>query len=119
VITAVGLVFVVTMAEYRLLGTELFPRTDAGQFIINLRAPRGSRIEVTEGLVDRVEKVVREVIPADDLSMEVSNLGLAAGFSAIYSPNAASDSGIVMVSSRGACPKSGRSSSRAASSTRS
>ena len=30
--------------------------------------------------------------------MVVSNLGLAPGFSAIYSPNAASDSGFVMVS---------------------
>jgi len=98
VIGAVGALFVVTMAGYRLIGTELFPRTDAGQFIINVRAPRGSRIEVTEGLVDRIEKVVRKTIPATDLSMVVSNLGLAPGFSAIYSPNAASDSGFVMVS---------------------
>ena len=90
--------FVVSMSGYRLLGTELFPRTDAGQFIINLRAPRGSRIGVTEALTERMEKVIREVIPSRDLSMVVSNLGLAPGFSAIYSPNAASDSGFIMVS---------------------
>jgi HAE1 family hydrophobic/amphiphilic exporter-1 len=76
----------------------LFPRTDAGQFIINLRAPLGSRIEVTEGLATEVENVIHAVIPAHDLSTVVSNLGLAPGFSAIYSPNAASDSGFVMVS---------------------
>jgi hydrophobic/amphiphilic exporter-1 (mainly G- bacteria), HAE1 family len=98
VIGVAGVAFVVTMAGYRLLGTELFPRTDAGQFIVNVRAPRGSRIEVTEGLVDRIENVVRQTIPGDDLEMVVSNLGLAPGFSAIYSPNAASDSGFVMVS---------------------
>jgi CzcA family heavy metal efflux pump len=90
--------FVVTLGGYRLLGTELFPRTDSGQFIINLRTPRGSRIEVTEALTERVENVVRQVVPADDLSMVVSNLGLSAGFSALYSPNAASDSGFIMVS---------------------
>ena len=86
------------MALYPRIGTELFPRTDAGQFIINLRAPLGSRIEVTEALATEVEKVIHEVIPEHDLSTVVSNLGLAPGFSAIYSANAASDSGFVMVS---------------------
>jgi multidrug efflux pump subunit AcrB len=98
VITTVGVVFAAAMASFHWVGTELFPRTDAWQFLINLRAPLGSRIEVTEGLTARVEKAVREVIPADELQMVVSNLGLAPGFSAIYSPNAASDSAIVMVS---------------------
>jgi len=98
VMGAVTVLFVVTMSGYRLLGTELFPRTDAGQFIINMRAPRGSRIEVTEALTEQMEKVIRDVIPPRDLSMVVSNLGLAPGFSAIYSPNAASDSGFIMVS---------------------
>jgi HAE1 family hydrophobic/amphiphilic exporter-1 len=98
VIGAVAALFVVSMAAYRLIGTEFFPRTDAGQFIINLRAPRGSRLEITEALTGQVENIIRDVIPAHDLSMVVSNLGLAPGFSAIYSPNAASDSGFVMVS---------------------
>jgi len=98
VIAAVTVLFVVAMSGYRFLGTELFPRTDAGQFIINVRAPRGSRIEVTEDLTAKMEQVIRDLIPARDLSMVVSNLGLAPGFSAIYSPNAASDSGFIMVS---------------------
>ena len=38
-----------------------------------------------------------EVIPPRELSTVVSNIGLAPGFSAIYSSNAASDSGFVMV----------------------
>jgi HAE1 family hydrophobic/amphiphilic exporter-1 len=100
VIGIIGALFVGTMALYPLIGTELFPRTDAGQFIINLRAPLGSRIEVTEALASEVEKVIHEVIPQHDLSTVVSNLGLAPGFSAIYSSNAASDSGFVMVSLR-------------------
>jgi multidrug efflux pump subunit AcrB len=94
----VAALFAVAMLGFRAIGSELFPRTDAGQFIINLRAPLGSRIEVSEALVARVEGVIRKTIPPRDLEMIVSNLGLAPGFSAIYSPNAASDSGVVMVS---------------------
>ena len=98
VVGALAILFVVAMLGYPLLGTELFPRTDAGQFVINLRMPTGTRIEVTEKLAEQVERVIRETIPATDLERIVSNLGLAPGFSAIYSPNAASDSGFVMVS---------------------
>ncbi len=98
VIGAVAVLLVLTGFGARGLGTSFFPRTDAGQFIINFRAPVGSRIEVTEALAARIEQVVREVIPAADLGLIVSNLGLASGFSAVYSPNGASDSGQVMVS---------------------
>ena len=40
---------------------------------------------------------MRQVIPASELSTIVSNLGLAPGFSSIYSSNAAPDSGFMMV----------------------
>ena len=98
VFVPVGVMFALAIVGFGRLGSELFPRTDAGQFIINLRTPLGSRIELTEQLTERVEHVIRDVIPKDELAKVVSNLGLAPGFSAIYSPNAASDSGFVMVS---------------------
>ncbi|MFZ0887830.1 MAG: efflux RND transporter permease subunit, partial [Candidatus Binataceae bacterium] len=98
VIGAIAALFVLSMAMFPLIGTELFPRTDAGQFIINFRAPLGSRIEVTEDLARQMEDLIHKLIPPGELSMVVSNLGLAPGFSSIYSPNAASDSGFVMVS---------------------
>jgi HAE1 family hydrophobic/amphiphilic exporter-1 len=98
VIGAVSALFVGTMSLYPRLGTELFPATDGGEFIINLRAPLGSRIEITDALCARLERVIRQVIPPADLSTIVANLGLASGFSSIYSPNAAPDTGFVMVS---------------------
>jgi multidrug efflux pump subunit AcrB len=98
VIGAVAAIFVLSLAMYPMIGTELFPRTDAGQFIINFHAPLGSRIEITEELTSELEGIIRQVIPRRDLQMVVSNIGLAPGFSAIYSPNAASDSGFVLVS---------------------
>ena len=97
VVAAASILFVVSMAAFPLLGTELFPRTDAGQFVIQFRAPLGTRIELTEQLAERLENTIRDVIPPADLSTVVSNLGLAPGFSSIYSSNAASDSGFVMV----------------------
>jgi len=97
VIGAVAALFFGSLLIYPCLGTELFPTTDAGQFIIDYRAPVGTRIELTESLTKRLEKVVRQVIPPPELSTIVSNIGLAPGFSAIFSANAASDSGFMMV----------------------
>ncbi|HZC44829.1 MAG TPA: efflux RND transporter permease subunit [Candidatus Acidoferrum sp.] len=97
VVAAASILFVVSMAAFPLLGTELFPRTDAGQFVIQFRAPLGTRIELTEQLAERLENTIRKVIPSAELATVVSNLGLAPGFSSIYSSNAASDSGFVMV----------------------
>jgi HAE1 family hydrophobic/amphiphilic exporter-1 len=97
VIGGVAILFVLSMAIFPRIGTELFPRTDAGQFIIDYRAPIGTRIELTEQLNERLENLIRQVIPPNELLTVVSNIGLAPGFSAIFSSNAAPDSGFVMV----------------------
>ncbi len=97
VIAAVAVLFAGSMAIFPLLGTELFPRTDAGIFTINFRAPAGTRLELTTELARRIEAVVRKVIPAGELDMVVSNIGLAPSLSAIYSPNSAEDSGFLQV----------------------
>ena len=100
VIGGIALLFVASLLVYPLLGTELFPTTDSGQFIIDYRVPPGTRIELTEALTARMENLVRQVIPHQELSTIVSNIGLAPGFSAIFSSNAASDSGFMMVALR-------------------
>jgi HAE1 family hydrophobic/amphiphilic exporter-1 len=97
VIGAVSLLFVASMAIYPLLGTELFPRTDAGTFTINFRAPAGTRLEQTTALARKIEAIVSRTIPPSDLDMVVSNIGLAPSISAIYSPNSAEDSGFIQV----------------------
>ena len=40
-LAAFGVVFVLSLALFPLLGLSFFPRTDAGQFVINLKAPAG------------------------------------------------------------------------------
>ena len=75
-----------------------FPRTDAGQFVINLKAPSGTRLAVTENEVAKVEKLIREVVAPEDLGMIVSNIGATPGFSAIYTTNSAMHTAFVQVS---------------------
>src|SRR5262249_49434124 len=43
-----GALFVASLALFPQLGLSFFPRTDAGMFVINMKAPSGSRISVTE-----------------------------------------------------------------------
>jgi multidrug efflux pump subunit AcrB len=97
VIGGVAVVFAGSLVLYPRLGTQLFPTTDAGKFVIHMRSPAGSRIEVTEGLARRVEQVIRTIIPPGELGTVVENLGLAPSISAIYSSNSGEDTGEIMV----------------------
>ena len=80
--------FVLSLAIYPFLGLAFFPQTDAGQFTINLKVPTGTRIEVTEQYVARVEDLIRHTIDAKDLKMVVANLGVVPDFSSLYTTNA-------------------------------
>ncbi|HEX9022868.1 MAG TPA: efflux RND transporter permease subunit, partial [Geobacteraceae bacterium] len=93
-----GVVFAICLALFPLMGVSFFPRTDAGQFVINLKAPTGTRLSVTEDEVNKVENLVRQVVTPTDLGMIVSNIGSAPGFSAIYTSNSAMHTAFVQVS---------------------
>ncbi|MFZ1074671.1 MAG: efflux RND transporter permease subunit [Verrucomicrobiia bacterium] len=90
-------IFVLSFALYPLIGEAYFPRTDPGQFVINLKAPTGTRIELTDKLVQQVEQIVHEVVPAKDLKIIVSNIGVTAGFSSIYTPNSGPHTAFVQI----------------------
>jgi multidrug efflux pump subunit AcrB len=100
--TVLGLTGVSLMcfAAYPLLGVSFFPRTDPGQFVINLKAPSGTRIELTEQYVKQVEDIIRQTVPKNELQMIVSNIGLTTDFSAIYTSNSASHTAFVQASLR-------------------
>lgn len=91
-------VFLVSLAFFPLMGTSFFPRTDPGQFVINIKAPTGSRIGVTDRYIQRVEQDIREVIPEKDLGIVVSNIGVTPGFSSMYTSNSGQDTATVQVS---------------------
>ncbi|MPV66644.1 efflux RND transporter permease subunit [Burkholderia sp. BE17] len=68
------------------LGRDFFPNADSGNIRLHMRAPTGYRIEETARLADRVERVIREVVPPDELGAIVDNLGLpVSGINLSYS----------------------------------
>lgn len=90
--------FLLSLGLYPLLGVAFFPRTDPGQFVINLKAPTGTRIELTNEYVKRIETEIRGVVPEEDLGMIVSNIGVTPDFSAMYTSNAGQHTATVQVS---------------------
>ena len=80
-------VFLASLAIYPLLGLAFFPKTDAGQFTINVKVPTGTRIEVANDYVARVEDLIRHQVEPKDLKRIVSNIGVVPDFSALYTTN--------------------------------
>ncbi len=58
------------------IGQDFFPQVDGGQFRLHLRTRSGTRLEETARLVERVENVMREVIPAGELGGILDNIGI-------------------------------------------
>ncbi|MGQ3892436.1 efflux RND transporter permease subunit [Legionella sp. CNM-4043-24] len=76
------------------LGTDFFPAVDGGQIKLHIRAPTGTRVEETARLADKIDDVIREVIPEEDLEGIVDNIGLpVSGINLSYSNSAAIGSG--------------------------
>ena len=92
------IIFALGLGLYPFLGVAFFPRTDAGQFIVNLKVPSGTRVEVTEQIVRQVEDLIRQVVSPHDLGMVVSNIGVTPGFSSIYTSNSGSHTATIQVS---------------------
>jgi HAE1 family hydrophobic/amphiphilic exporter-1 len=80
-----------------LIGVAFFPRSDAGQFVINVKAPTGTRIEVTEGYIKQVEDIVRQIVKPEDLNTIVSNIGVFPDLSALFTPNSGMHTATVQV----------------------
>ncbi|NDF00011.1 MAG: efflux RND transporter permease subunit, partial [Verrucomicrobia bacterium] len=90
--------FLVSLSLFPQLGVAYFPRTDPGQFVVNLKAPTGTHIDGTEKAVEHVERIIREVVAPEDLRMVVANIGITTDFSALYTPNAGPHTAFVQVS---------------------
>ena len=90
--------FCLSLGLSPLLGVSFFPRTDPGQFVINVKAPTGSRLELTNEYIHYVEQDIRQVVPATDLDLIVSNIGITPDFSAIYTSNSGQHTAFVQVS---------------------
>ncbi|MCY7357458.1 MAG: efflux RND transporter permease subunit, partial [Rudanella sp.] len=94
---AVFIVFLVTvgitLAMIPFVGRDFFPRVDAGQIKLHLRAPAGSRLEETERIAAETEAIVRRLIPEAEIGTVISNVGLTSErYNFIFTDNAATGS---------------------------
>jgi HAE1 family hydrophobic/amphiphilic exporter-1 len=97
VIGGVTVVFLASLVLYPMLGVAFFPRTDAGQFVMNVKGPSGTRIERSTDDVQKIEAIVRRIVDPHDLDLVVSNIGVQPGFSSIYTSNAGPHTSTVQV----------------------
>jgi len=79
--------FLASLAIYPLLGLAFFPKTDAGQFTINVKVPTGTRIEIANEYVAKVEDLIRHEVEPKDFKRIVSNIGVVPDFSSLYTTN--------------------------------
>lgn len=103
----------VVLASFALvpsLGSNFFPSVDAGQIVMHFRVPGGARIEQTAVAADGIERVVRQMIPAHELSSVADNIGLPnSGINVVYSNSGTigpQDGDILMTLSPGHAPTS-------------
>ena len=89
---------VLSFLLFPLLGVAFFPRTDPGQFVVNVKVPPGTRIEVTDQYVAKMEDDIRNVVSPADMNMIVSNIGITPDLSAIYTSNSGMHTAFIQVS---------------------
>jgi len=91
-------VALIILCLFPFLGLAYFPRTDPGQFVIDVRMPSGTRLEDSNRYIAQVEKIIRDTVRPGDLGMIVSNIGVYPDLSAIYTTNASMDTAFVQTS---------------------
>jgi CzcA family heavy metal efflux pump len=66
----------VSMLLVPFLGEDFFPSVDSGQITLHLRTPAGTRVEDTTQIVAQIERQVRQIIPRNQITTIVDNIGL-------------------------------------------
>jgi multidrug efflux pump subunit AcrB len=89
VFAAMGGFVLISLCLVPFLGRDFFPAVDAGQFRLHVRAPAGTRLEATEERFYQVGRVIREVIPPNEIGNVLDNIGLpVSGINLAFSDNA-------------------------------
>jgi hydrophobe/amphiphile efflux-1 (HAE1) family protein len=106
-ITVLGIVvfFIGSLQLRHLVGSEFFPETDESQFSISYKTPIGTRVERTEEVTQRIEKIVQDTLaPIRAGGKEtplyttiLSDTGLPLGRTAIFSTNTGTHSANLQV----------------------
>jgi multidrug efflux pump subunit AcrB len=82
------------------LGTEIFPKTDAGQLQLRIRAPAGTQVELTEQLALKVLGVISETAGPDNIALTLAFVGVHAPnypINLVYQWNGGPEEGVLQV----------------------
>jgi multidrug efflux pump subunit AcrB len=58
------------------LGRNFFPAVDTGQILIHVRTQVGTRVEETANRLADIQKVIRQVIPSEQIETMADNIGM-------------------------------------------
>lgn len=71
-----ALIFVSALLLSPFIGTNFFPDVDANQLRLHVKAPSGTRIEVTEEIFGEVEAEIENIISKENINLMIDNIGL-------------------------------------------
>jgi multidrug efflux pump subunit AcrB len=93
------------------VGRDFYPAIDGGMIQLHVRAPPGTRIEVTEQTFQAVEDKIRAIVPKKDLDLIVDNIGVPAivyNWAFVDGTSIAVNDGVIMVAlKQGHAPTAG------------
>lgn len=70
-----AVLIIVSFAPF--LGSELFPKTDSGQFAVRFRAPSGTQVGITEGIAQKILQVIAEEAGGQEkIEMSIGMVGV-------------------------------------------
>jgi multidrug efflux pump subunit AcrB len=82
------------------LGTDIFPRTEAGQLQVRLRAPAGTQIDGTEALALQTLDIIKKAVGPENVAITLGFVGVHASaypINFIYLWNGGPEEGVVQV----------------------
>ena len=85
------------------LGTEIFPKVDAGQLQLRLRAPTGTKVEGTEAVALRALDIIKNEAGTNNIEITLGFVGVHGAsypINLIYLWNGGSEEGVVQVQLR-------------------
>ena len=78
--------FLLSFALIFVTKEDFFPSTDTGLMKLRVRAPSGTRIEVMENYIEKVENEVKKQIPIQELDSISSNIGIPTSYNLAFIP---------------------------------
>jgi multidrug efflux pump subunit AcrB len=99
-IVAAGLVLGLVGTQ---VGREIAPTVDSGQFQLRIRAPSGTKLEISEQLTREALEIIKQTVGADNVDISVAYVGVTAPtytVNAIYLWTGGTDQAVVRVALR-------------------